>query len=90
MLAGCACRRGALPDSVVGAQADPVGDGAVLLHLLAEDTLRLERLEGRLQERGCKHRACEGGKVMDGLGATGIQRPYHFDKDARPGVDAHF
>lgn len=31
-----------VPDSVVGAQANPVGDRAVLLHLFAQNALGLE------------------------------------------------
>lgn len=38
-----------VPDLVVSAETDPVGDGTVLLHLLAEDALGLERLVGRLE-----------------------------------------
>lgn len=37
-----------VPDGVIGAQTDPVRDGAVLLHLLSKDTLGFEGLEGRL------------------------------------------
>ena len=36
-------------DGVVGAQADPVGHRAVLLHLLAKNLLGLERLVRRLK-----------------------------------------
>lgn len=40
-----------IPDGVVSAKTDPVRDGAVLLHLLAQGALGLERLKGRLQGR---------------------------------------
>jgi len=37
-----------VPDGVAGAHADPLGDGPVLLLLLAQDLLDLEGLLGRL------------------------------------------
>jgi hypothetical protein len=37
-----------LPNGVISAKTDPVGDGSVLLHLLTEDALGLEALKGRL------------------------------------------
>ena len=37
-----------LPDLVIGAETNPVGEGTVLLHLLAEDALGLEGLVRRL------------------------------------------
>jgi hypothetical protein len=37
-----------VPDGVVGTQADPLRDGAVLLLLLSQVLLDLERLHGRL------------------------------------------
>jgi len=40
------------PDGVVGAHADPVGDGAVLAHLLGQLLLDPERLVGRLRGDG--------------------------------------
>ena len=49
---------GTAPDLVVGAEADPLGDGAVLLLLLSKNALDLEGLLGRLQEtskRGGDH-----------------------------------
>jgi len=39
---------GSAPDGVAGAHADPLGEGAVLLLLLAELLLNLEGLLGRL------------------------------------------
>lgn len=51
------CERGAQwygrssPDGVAGAHADPLGDGPVLLLLLAQNLLSLERLLGRLWGR---------------------------------------
>ncbi len=38
----------AIPDSVAGAHADPLGNGSVLLLLLAEDAFDAEGLVGRL------------------------------------------
>lgn len=40
---------GVVADGVVGAEADPAGNGAVLLGLFAEDALNAEGLDGRLQ-----------------------------------------
>jgi hypothetical protein len=40
---------GVVAGGVVGAQADPSGNGAVLLGLFAEDALDAERLDGRLE-----------------------------------------
>ena len=39
-----------VPNGVVGAEANPLGDRAVLLRLLRQDSLDPERLLGRLQE----------------------------------------
>ena len=44
----CASSGGLVPDGVARAHADPLGDGAVLLLLLAQDLLDLESLLGRL------------------------------------------
>ena len=44
---------GVVTDGVTGAHADPLGDGAVLLLLLAQDLLGLEGLLGRLSAKGC-------------------------------------
>lgn len=43
---------GVVVDGVVGAKTEPLRDGAVLLLLLAEDALDLERLVGRLEGEG--------------------------------------
>jgi hypothetical protein len=40
---------GIVADGIVGAQADPAGNGAVLFGLFAEDSLDAEGLDGRLQ-----------------------------------------
>lgn len=37
-----------LPDGVISAEADPVGDGAVLLHLLSQNALGSEGFQRRL------------------------------------------
>jgi hypothetical protein len=42
-------RRANEPDGIVGAHADPVGDGAVLAHLLGQLLLDPEGLVGRLR-----------------------------------------
>ena len=49
-----------VPDLVIGAQANPVGDGAVLLGLLGQDLLDLQRLVGW-------HVCCEecGGVILN-------------------------
>ena len=44
----------ASPDGVVGAHADPVGDGAVLAHLLGQLLLDPEGLVRRLREQRSK------------------------------------
>lgn len=41
-----------LPDLIACFHADPLRDGPVLLLLLREEALDLERLVGRLQESG--------------------------------------
>ena len=43
------------PDGVVGAHADPVGDGAVLAHLLGQLLLDPEGLVGRLRGDATQH-----------------------------------
>jgi hypothetical protein len=43
------------PDGVVGAHADPVGDGAVLAHLLGQLLLDAEGLVGRLRGEATQH-----------------------------------
>ena len=43
------------PDGVVGAHADPVGDGAVLAHLLRQLLLNLEGLVRRLRRQRSKN-----------------------------------
>lgn len=43
---------GVVPDGVTGAHADPLGNGAVLLLLLAQDLLGFEGLLGRLLGEG--------------------------------------
>lgn len=55
------------PDGVAGAHADPLGDGPVLLLLLAQNLLSLEGLLGRLWE--------EGG--MDGDGRISVSFPLY-------------
>lgn len=40
-----------VPDGVVGTQTEPLGNGAVLLLLLAENALDLERLVRRLYRK---------------------------------------
>jgi hypothetical protein len=44
------------PDGVVGAHADPVGDGAVLAHLLGQLLLDPEGLVGRLRGDAAQRR----------------------------------
>jgi len=39
-----------IPNGIISAQTDPVGNGSVLLHLLAESALNLKRLERRLHK----------------------------------------
>ncbi|KAG6532787.1 hypothetical protein ZIOFF_006640 [Zingiber officinale] len=63
------------PDGVVRPQADPVGDGAILAHLLRQLLFDLERLVRRLQEtkmkrgletggnEGCRRDLTEGEKI---------------------------
>ena len=47
---------GVVPDGVVGAHADPVGDGAVLAHLLGQLLLDPEGLVRRLRGDAAQRR----------------------------------
>ena len=59
---------GVVPDGVAGAQTDPLGDRAVLLHLLRENLLNLEGLVGRL-------RTGRGSAADCSWEAGGVRRP---------------
>ena len=70
---------GVVTDGVTGAHADPLGDGAVLLLLLAQDLLGLEGLLGRLLAKGE-----DGAKVRKPRLGVGKKTP---DPNTRRGTD---